>query len=131
MSAQPCCPECGSPKLRRQGQHRGHYFYRCQQCKHPFEIAQQPAPCAVKQGKMIERVIAENLKMWRKLKGLSQQQLAEKANLDWQFIRRVESEGQSIPVQYYFSLIDAMGLGDHPRKLLEKDTFENLLGGKQ
>jgi len=72
-------------------------------------------PLAVRRA---ERQVAEHLLTWRKLRGLTQSQLAERAGVARDTVRRLESGEEGVSVQSLLRVLRALGLLDNvPRAL--------------
>jgi transcriptional regulator with XRE-family HTH domain len=73
-----------------------------------------------------ERQIAEHIATWRKLRGLTQTQLAERADVARTTIQRLEGGGSGVSLENLLRVLRALGLLDNlPRAL---DPFESDVG---
>ncbi len=68
--------------------------------------------------------IGSNIKTWRKLKGLTQEELAQKTGLSTMSIRRYETGARIVPVDTITAIANALGIS--AMNLLPKDSLIQL-----
>jgi transcriptional regulator with XRE-family HTH domain len=72
------------------------------------------------------RAVADDLAAWRKLRGLTQAQLAERAGISVSTVRRLEDGDGGVTLERLLRMLRALGLLDSlPRAL---DPYETDLG---
>ena len=85
--------------------------------------SERQPPLAVRR---VERELAEHLVTWRKLRGMTQAQLADRANLSRDTLARLEGGEASISVENLLLVLRALGILDAlPRAL---DPLSSDLG---
>jgi transcriptional regulator with XRE-family HTH domain len=72
------------------------------------------------------RDIAEHVKAWRKLNGLTQSQLADRAGLDRKTVIKLEAGDSSIGLDVLLRLLNALGILD--RVVEAADPYETDIG---
>jgi transcriptional regulator with XRE-family HTH domain len=83
----------------------------------------KPLPSAVKQ---TGRRIADDLKVWRKLRGLTQAQLADRAGVSVATAARLESGDGNITLESLLRILRALGIIDSLAAAL--DPYESDVG---
>ena len=75
-------------------------------------------------GRYRDEFIAVGIKIgyWRRMKGLSQEQLAEKAGISMGFLSQVEAPNMAVGISLTTLFAIAEALGVPPAKLLEIDV---------
>ena len=73
------------------------------------KIQNRRAPTPVRRGL---RSLAESIATWRKLRGLTQAQLAERADVSRGVIRRVEAGGGGVSLENLLRILRALGIQD-------------------
>jgi transcriptional regulator with XRE-family HTH domain len=66
-------------------------------------------PLAVRRA---QRNLADNVAVWRKLRGLTQAQLAERADVSRGVVRRIEAADGGVGVENLLRILRALGLQD-------------------
>jgi transcriptional regulator with XRE-family HTH domain len=59
-----------------------------------------------------QRTLAENLKTWRKLRGLTQAQLADRADISRGVVQRIEAADGGVSVENLLRILRALGIQD-------------------
>lgn len=72
------------------------------------------------------KVFADNLKMYRRQLGLSQEDFAEKAGLHRTYISAVEREKRSISLDNIQKIADALGIDTYRLFVENKDDSEGV-----
>ena len=67
------------------------------------------APLAVRRA---QRNLADSIASWRKLRGLTQAQLAERANVSRGVVRRIEAGDGGVGVENLLRILRALGIHD-------------------
>ena len=83
----------------------------------------KPAPRAVKQA---GRRVAEDLRAWRKLRGLTQAQLADRSGVSLATVSRLESDDGNISLEGLLRILRALGILDSLTTAL--DPYESDVG---
>lgn len=73
------------------------------------KIAKRRAPLAVRRA---QRGLAESVASWRKLRGLTQAQLAERADVSRGVVRRLEAGDGGVSVENLLRILRALGIQD-------------------
>jgi transcriptional regulator with XRE-family HTH domain len=63
-------------------------------------------------GRRAQRNLADNIAVWRKLRGLTQAQLAERADVSRGVVRRIEAADGGVGVENLLRILRALGLQD-------------------
>ncbi len=87
------------------------------------QLARKPAPRAVRQ---TGRRIADDLGSWRKLRGLTQAQLAERSGVSLATVTRLESGDGNITLESLLRILRALGIMDSLITAL--DPYESEIG---
>jgi transcriptional regulator with XRE-family HTH domain len=82
-------------------------IYSALEMEHKRPSRQAPTP--VRRG---QRSVADSLATWRKLRGLTQAQLAERANVSRGVIRRLEAAEGGVSVENLLRILRALGIQD-------------------
>lgn len=87
-------------------------------------VAHRPPPAAVRRA---NRRLAEDLTTWRKLRGLTQAQLADRAGISRAALSRLERAGESgVSLETVLRVLRALGILDSLTSAL--DPFESDIG---
>jgi transcriptional regulator with XRE-family HTH domain len=86
-------------------------------------ITVKPLPPAVRRA---NRQLAEDLKTWRKLRGLTQAQLADRAGISRGVLGRLEGGGEGVSLESFMRVLRALGILDVLTKAL--DPYESDVG---
>jgi transcriptional regulator with XRE-family HTH domain len=73
------------------------------------KIANKRTPIAVRRA---QRNLAESVASWRKLRGLTQAQLAERADLSRGVVRRLEGGDGGVSIENLLRILRALGIQD-------------------
>ena len=114
------CPACGGP-LRYDG---AKALLVCDHCDSEFTVADIEARYASKQQAAEE--IGQNLAAWRKLLGLTAQQVAERAGTTRQTVGRLERGDLGVSLEILLGVSGALGLLDELTKAT--DPYETAFG---
>jgi transcriptional regulator with XRE-family HTH domain len=76
--------------------------------EHKLEV-RRAAPLAVRRA---QRNLAESIATWRKLRGLTQAQLAERADVSRGVVRRIEAADGGVGVENLLRILRALGIQD-------------------
>lgn len=68
----------------------------------------------------IRETFAANMKSWRKLRGFSQEELADRAGLDRTYISSLERQVYGVSIDVLARIADALGV--EPEELLKRPT---------
>jgi len=79
-------------------------------------MAKASAP--YKPRKSLLKAISEVIRQERNKQKLTQEELANKANLHWRYIQRIEKERMNISISVFYDLAQALNI--NPVKLLKK-----------
>jgi transcriptional regulator with XRE-family HTH domain len=86
-------------------------------------ISNKPLPPAIRRA---NRQIAEDLKTWRKLRGLTQTQLSDRAGISRTALSRLEHEGGGVSLESFTRVLRALGVLDGLIRAL--DPYESDVG---
>jgi transcriptional regulator with XRE-family HTH domain len=85
------------------------------------EATTRAAPPAIRRA---EREIAQHVVTWRKLRGLTQSQLAERAGVSRDTVRRVESAENGVTVQSLLRVLRSLGVLENVERALDPLSSE-------
>jgi transcriptional regulator with XRE-family HTH domain len=89
--------------------------------KDPIAVKSQPP--AIRRA---NRQLAADLKTWRKLRGLTQTQLADRADISRAALSRLEGGGEGVSLESFMRVLRALGLLDNLTKAI--DPYESDVG---
>jgi transcriptional regulator with XRE-family HTH domain len=72
------------------------------------------------------RQLAEDLRTWRKLRGLTQAQLADRAGISRAALGRLEHGGEGVSLETFLRVLRALGVLDSALKAV--DPYESDIG---
>jgi transcriptional regulator with XRE-family HTH domain len=81
--------------------------YSALDMEHKAQLRATPLPV-----RRAQRNLAESIATWRKLRGLTQAQLAERANVSRGVIRRIETAHGGVSVENLLRVLRALGVQD-------------------
>ena len=87
------------------------------------QAGRKPTPRAVKKA---GRLVAEDLRAWRKLRGLTQAQLADRSGVSLATVSRLESGDGNITLESLLRILRALGILDSLTKAV--DPYESDVG---
>lgn len=85
--------------------------------------AAKPLPAAIRRA---NRQLAGDLKTWRKLRGLTQAQLADRAGISRAALSRLEHGGEGVSLESFLRVLRALGVLDALTRAL--DPYESDVG---
>jgi transcriptional regulator with XRE-family HTH domain len=88
-----------------------------------LEPKRKPVPRAVKQA---GRRVADDLVVWRKLRGLTQAQLADRSGVSLATVARLESGDGNVTLESLLRILRALGIIDGVARAL--DPYESDVG---
>lgn len=86
-------------------------------------ITVRPLPAAIRRA---SRQLAGDLRTWRKLRGLTQAQLADRAGISRSALSRLEQGGEGVSLESFMRVLRALGILDSVTKAL--DPYESDVG---
>lgn len=90
---------------------------------HGEAISVKPVPPAIRRAR---RQLAEQLETWRKLRGLTQVQLADRAGISRATLSRLEHGAEGVSLESFMRVLRALGALDSLIKAL--DPYESDIG---
>ncbi|HEX2393203.1 MAG TPA: helix-turn-helix transcriptional regulator [Solirubrobacterales bacterium] len=87
------------------------------------DAVSKPLPAAIRRA---DRRLAADLKTWRKLRGLTQVQLADRAGISRTALSRLEHGGEGVSLESFMRVLRALGVLDDLIRAL--DPYESDVG---